>query len=502
MLFGLLIAVALGYGYWQVRLLQTAFTRQSLEHARMLAGVIEENAKTAILSQETVREIVRIFLGNTARFVDYLDAVEPFTPEELTELALETGLAGIRIRTPNGDTEGPAGWYADAGPPCGDLKDTLVHIPQAHLFLMAWPRSEAGGCILLGLAATPIETLQAQTGLQRLLDTLSGMSRIAYVRMTPAGRETADPPLRFLADRAPPVAEARLPLNGDILVVGLDARHYQNRIRQLWQEFLFFSGLLAALGGLFTWMFHAAQTAYLARIRSVERELAREREDAALGRSAAAITHEIRNPLNAIGMGLQRIKLEVDTLPSEHRDLVDHMLTAVDRTNRTVSDLNHFARPLTPAMKPIRLAALIPPILDLYRRRCRDQGIELRLKIPEGPAVWGDSQLLSQAIENLIKNSVEAQPDGGFIAISLGESDHRVAFRIENSGFSRPPEETAELLAPYFTTKTWGTGLGLAIVAKIVDAHGGDLELTVPEPDVLRITMLLPRADNAAKEAS
>jgi signal transduction histidine kinase len=108
--------------------------------------------------------------------------------------------------------------------------------------------------------------------------------------------------------------------------------------------------------------------------------------------------------------------------------------------------------------------------------------------------------MLSQSIENLVKNAIEAQPDGGFLKLQVFSKDGDCIFRVENSGFTLPSGEADQILEPYYTTKTRGTGLGLAIVRKTVLAHGGRVTVSVPEPGVLRVTLRLPLGTDALKE--
>jgi signal transduction histidine kinase len=255
------------------------------------------------------------------------------------------------------------------------------------------------------------------------------------------------------------------------------------------------------LGGFFSWLLHRLQQGYFRHIRSVERELAREREDAVLGRSAAAIAHEIRNPLNAIGMGLQRLRMEAKTLNQGEQELVATMLKALKRADKIIENIRLYARPLQPKRQRILFGELVKDIWALYESRCNHQGIRADIDIREEHSLLGDPYLLSQAIENLIKNSIEAQPEGGFLALQAFCRGQEFLFRIENGGFGLSAQEADQILEPYYTTKTRGTGLGLAIVRKTVLAHGGGLTVEVPEPGMLRLTLRLPLAAQPVKEA-
>jgi len=498
LVFGLLILIVLAYFFWQLQQAHETFLNHARQHAGMLAGVIELNARNALLSQSIIEEIMQTFLGNTARFVDYLDNVEPFASEELAAFAQEAGLAGIRIVRQEGDaTEGPPGWFKYPGDfSCSANARLLRHLPADHLYFLTVPRSTESGCIITGITAARIEKLHEQVSLPRLLNTLSRLAGITYVRLEAPPCKNAccsNPKMSCIPEvmliNAPDrkVAEARLPFREDVLVVALDAAYFFVRISQLRNELFVFSAILAMLGIFFSWLLHRHQTAYLKRIRDVERELAREREDAALGRAAAAITHEIRNPLNAISMGLQRLQIEADDLSEEYQELVATMLKAVQRTNSIVTNIRRYAGPLKLRLQPVRLSAVISHILSLYRQKCEENGIEIRYDIRYEGTIDGDSELLEQVGENLIKNSIEAQPEGGCLSVIVDREGSEAILSVENSGLDLSAEEVSRIFEPYFTSKARGTGLGLAIVRRIIRAHKGRVEAEVPDAGVLRI---------------
>ena len=169
--------------------------------------------------------------------------------------------------------------------------------------------------------------------------------------------------------------------------MGLDAAPFYRRIGRLWREFVIFGAALAGFGVFFSWLLYRYQNAHMAQVRGLDRKLARQREDAALGRAAAAITHEIRNPLNAIQMGLQRLGLEAENLDEEQQGLIRSMLEAVRRTDGIVADLKRFASPFAPRKRSVVLAEILENILALYRPTCAERGISLEV---EGDLGGGD----------------------------------------------------------------------------------------------------------------
>ncbi len=131
-------------------------------------------------------------------------------------------------------------------------------------------------------------------------------------------------------------------------------------------------------------------------------------------------------------------------------------------------------------------------ILSLYGQKSEERGIEVSFEILYDGLVNCDPDLMAEVVENLVKNAIEAQEGGGYIRIVLDRKDSYALISIENSGFDLDPGDAERILEPYFTTKTRGTGLGLAIAGRIVNVHGGRLELHVPLEGVLLVCVYLP----------
>jgi signal transduction histidine kinase len=497
LIIGSLIGIVLAYYYWQLQQGERIFRRHVVQHARMVAGLIRLNVSREVLSREALEEVIATFLGNAARFVDYLNTVAPFNPEELAAFSDEAGLAGIRIRrSGGGSVEGPPGWLRGTVPCTPEGR--LTRVGERGLYALAVPGTGRGVCVTVGMVNARINELREQISLSRLLADLPGLAGIRYVRFDPVPPDRvgspAEPFVEMRGKGAGMVAEGRLPMNGKELVVGLEAQHFAERMHQLRTEFMAFSLLIALLGGAVTWLLQRYQSAYLDQVRRYERQLAREQEDAALGRASAAITHEIRNPLNAISMGLQRLEMEADSLGTEHRDLVAALRRAVSRTDGIVRELKRYAGAISPKRERMRLDEILPHIVGLYQGLCMERNLSVQMALESEGRVLGDRALLEEVMENLVKNAVEASAGGGTIAVSLTESSGQVMVSMENEGFELPESRAQDILEPYFSTKAQGSGLGLSIANRIVRAHGGRVTVSVPTPGRVRISFQLPGA--------
>lgn len=478
--FGLLIVLVLAVFFWQLLALDRDLQRNTLDRARMMAAIIEENLANAAQAETTIDTVTTSFLRDKARFVEYLNTIDPMQPEELRALARETGLLGIEIVRRDGSVLGGPEEWTPKSQGC-DLAPNEVHYDrEQQTALLVYPASEESlRCIRVGLDARAIVDLRRKTALPALLAKLSRLPGIHFVRLENPEHPPPGSAVRLFAEGGKQTAEARLVMDSGTLVVGLDATNHLNRITQLRRQFLLFAVLLLGLGLFFSWMLYRAQRADLVRTRDFERLLAKEHEAAALGRATATIAHEVRNPLNAISMGLQRLRLESNRFDEEHHQLLMAMDEALKRAASIVAELQRFTRALEPRPRLLEPGRLLRGILSLYRQRCVDQHIELTYVDQGKSQLTADPDLLAELLENLLKNSIEAQPDGGFVRIECSVTPSGMELTIVNGGCRLSPEDIARLGEPYFTTKTRGTGLGLAICRRIAEAHGGSLLIAV-----------------------
>ena len=204
---------------------------------------------------------------------------------------------------------------------------------------------------------------------------------------------------------------------------------------------------------------------------------------------ARRIAHEIKNPLTPIQLSAERLKRkymkEVETDPDIFRQCTDTIIRQVGDIGRMVDEFSSFARMPSPQFKRENAQEILQHAVFL--QRVANPSIEFMVHAPEAPAVFEcDGRLVTQALTNVLKNATEAiaarQGGGddapGKIAINIETEQERVVFRVADNGIGLPPEHRHRLTEPYVTTRARGTGLGLAIVRKIVEDHGGALNLT------------------------
>jgi len=232
----------------------------------------------------------------------------------------------------------------------------------------------------------------------------------------------------------------------------------------------------------------------LTEVQGLKREVETSRRLASLGRLAAGVAHEIRNPLSSIKGFATYFKERYRDNPDDQKTS-EIMIQEVDRLNRVITQLLEFARPPAIQKKRASLQSLIQHSLKMIERQASAKEIQVRSYLPsEIKEVELDPDGINQVLLNLYLNAVEAMDQGGTLTVSLHRQERspwvKVAVSDTGRGISR--EDLEHVFDPYFTTKQTGTGLGLAIVHKIIEAHGGEVKA---ESDVGRgttVTVLLP----------
>ena len=215
----------------------------------------------------------------------------------------------------------------------------------------------------------------------------------------------------------------------------------------------------------------------LREIRELQEKLARSERLASLGRLAAGMAHEIRNPLSSI-RGFAQFFLKRFSDRAEEHGYASVMVKEVDRLNRVITELLDFARPKEPRREPCRLEAIAEEAVKLLEQD--PKALEIRVERdyePDLPVVSADHDQISQVFINLLLNALHSTEKGGTIRISLGRSGPPAALEIvvADTGAGIPEEDLAKVFEPFFSRKPKGTGLGLAIVHQIVESHGGNI---------------------------
>jgi signal transduction histidine kinase len=230
----------------------------------------------------------------------------------------------------------------------------------------------------------------------------------------------------------------------------------------------------------------------LARAQEERERLTRELGDrerlAALGRVAAGIAHEVRNPLAAMKLRADLARTTGDASPAVARDLED-IASEISRLDRLVSDLLVLAGRRAGPRAAVELRDLVGKRVALLEPWATEKGVTVACEGRGSAVVDGDA--IARAVDNLLRNAVEASPRGARVEARIVAGDGEIArVEVADRGPGVPPDRAGELFEPFFTTKPEGTGLGLALARAVATAHGGSLTYA-RDGDVTRFTMTL-----------
>jgi signal transduction histidine kinase len=211
--------------------------------------------------------------------------------------------------------------------------------------------------------------------------------------------------------------------------------------------------------------------------RAQSRALANE-QLAAIGKMAAHVTHEIRNPLSSIGLNIELLEEELAKakVPPETRALLESITREVQRLEHLSEEYLRVARLPSPRMEADDVAQAVREIVAFARPEIERAGCTVTLDVAATlpPALFDEAQL-RQAMLNLLRNAREAMPNGGAIDVKVAAEGMSVVIDVADRGGGIPEDIRARVFDPFFSTKGEGTGLGLAITRQIVHAHGGSV---------------------------
>ncbi len=231
----------------------------------------------------------------------------------------------------------------------------------------------------------------------------------------------------------------------------------------------------------------------LTQVRALEDTSRRQDRLAAVGRVAASIAHEIRNPLAAMRGSIQVLRSEMDGNSSQ-AELMEIILRESDRLNRIITDYLTYARPRSQAHVSVDVRELLQETFTLLRHSPEIQaGHRLEEDYPDGALIMSaDASQLKQVFWNIARNALQAMPDGGTLHAELKHSaGNRLRITFTDTGAGMSPEQVEHLFEP-FSSRTGGTGLGLSIVYQIIRDHGGTINVRSREGQGTTIAIELP----------
>ena len=195
--------------------------------------------------------------------------------------------------------------------------------------------------------------------------------------------------------------------------------------------------------------------------------------------AARTLAHEVKTPLNALAIHLEVLRNKVsaddDNDPQSQRSLTA-LDSSIRQVDRLVRDFTDYSAPVTMERKPIDVAQVLQTSLDAIASDCQAKNINLLKELAAGPwQVSGDATRLRQTFDNLLRNAMEAQPNGGEVTVTAKADGAQLIVDVSDAGPGVPPEQRAEIFEFGKTTKATGSGIGLPLSQLIVESHGGSL---------------------------
>jgi signal transduction histidine kinase len=362
------------------------------------------------------------------------------------------------------------------------------------------------GIIAVHADARILVEFRDQVGVQRLLEQLGRQTDVAYVALLdPTGQIMADSDPAKVGTREEAIAVPTGPHElfprtivrpgvGEVYEVARAFPLGQGRtgllrlglsvapIKAVWAQdrrnMVIFTGTILLVGVLGVVAIFLNQRRYLQNVQALQALAERDRRLAALGNLAAGVAHEIRNPLNALGMGLQRLRREWRLAPGEDQAEFARyggvLQGEVHRLNDIVERFLVLARPPRLTLAPCPVAQHLEELLTLMREEARAKGIALETNLAvDGITARLDCAQTRQALLNLVVNALQAMSQTGTLRLSAAAQDGMLEVTIADTGPGIPPAQLDRIFEPYFTTKEGGTGLGLPLAQRIIEAHEG-----------------------------
>jgi two-component system, sporulation sensor kinase E len=231
----------------------------------------------------------------------------------------------------------------------------------------------------------------------------------------------------------------------------------------------------------------------VSEIKALTDQLIRADRLAAMGQLTAGVAHEVRNPLGIIRASVQLME-DADCSRERVTEAADVIKHEIDRLDRVIKALLDFGRPAAPTLRPVAVRRVLDDVVLFTRRFASQNRVDLVEEDEQDlPEVMADPEQLKQVFLNLVSNAVQSMTEtGGTLTVTTGAEDEFVFVRFTDTGPGIESESLGKVFDPFYSTRDDGTGLGLTIVHRIVDEHGGHIELTSDPGKGTAFTVHLP----------
>ncbi len=506
-----------------------------IARARAVADILAESSRHGLETYAHWDREVRRRLLDNALWLAELDSLGRLRAADLPAMAATHGLYRIFLFDRSGRLESsslpdtvpfqpPRDPAAVLAPILSGGRRTLVLPGRSAAALgdaglVAAARRASGGAVVVAVPVAELRHALTTVSPGHLIQTLGAGHGIRYAaiqdstrilaasarvpdlprpvddpRLSGLATGTTDVAARELVTDTGPVFEVtrRLEIPGRPslwLRIGMDARALAEtraavRRDAFWRAALLLLVLGVGAGLLLAWQRQTLLQREIARARReiAAREAAARRAEklTAMGALASGVAHEIRNPLNSIHMLAQRLGRR-EGLDEEVRRWAAHIRDESGRIEQIVQQFLQFTRPRTPQWEPLSAAEVVAKAARVAAAACAKEA-RLELDVADTELVC-DRHLLTEIVDNLVRNACQAVDDGGLILVTGRPVGDRYVVEVADDGPGVPPELRERIFDLYFTTRPDGTGLGLSLTAQMAGALGGSIELADPEPE-------------------
>jgi len=514
--FALFLVLITLTGFFQIRIIRNNIERQLMGEAEIIFTHVQREMDInleylSFLDRSPV--IITPYFFNIMAFdesiIDDLDAVMGRflkNPAErgLEELSLanviEYDLTG-KIVAEKGRSDIPAGLLQKI---VSGEEATVIRMPVAGDRSLVFGRRLGERILFVRINAPELETLRRKVILRDIVDREEKRFNIDSIRIydekgglfvgtSDAGKNT------FLLERD--LSSKGLP--GFRMQIFISRNLARDTIQRSAIGFILILAVLFVSGAGSIYAFFVMERKYAKRVKDMEREMEIKERLVSLGKLASGMAHEIRNPLNAISLSVQRLKREFvpwDEKKEEYLTFLDIIRKELTRVNGIVEEFLQSTRAQAPFSRE-DLRDLLEEVIIIVGEKASSKGIFIENATGTGIHVDCQRDRLKQAFYNIIINAIESMKDGGKIAITVKQRDSRVEISVRDSGPGISEEALARIFEYYYTTKDKGMGLGLPISYVIVKDHGGDIKVTSAAGQGTTFVIVLPRTQDATTAA-
>jgi len=466
--------------------------------------------------------------------VDQNDAGQTLSPQELKSTAQKKGVKRITIVEARSQPEASDNSLSSYAPLLEGTRDMVI-LPfkrlapnEEDLFSIAIRRTAGEGIIDVGIDYSQMKDLRRRFAIQNILDTMGfaegiqylsvfddSFSLVAQTQKEEVGEILDVPFLKSVQGGIGPrsrfrsiphkqeVFEVTKPLQLDgspygFIQVGLSTWEIQNILSVSKRNVVVSVAVFLALSITGVTLIYANQNRHLRRLREVEERAQAAERLLSVGKLGAGLAHEIRNPLNAIGMAIQRLHREFLPPKEEQAKEYDRFIAVIreeiNRLNQIVDQFVFFSKPHKLTLAPSSLADILDTISVLFAEEARARSIDMEKEVDgRVPSIMVDKAKITQAVINIVTNGLDAMEEGGSLRLKA-QTDGKewVRITVSDTGGGISEEQIEKAFDYSYTTREKGLGLGLPIAHKIIEEHGGRITIESEVEKGTTVAIFLP----------